>query len=192
MIPLLPSEDKENLLLVLQNVFDLLTTSATVSNGRSVVHVIEIVEKSRREVERLTRYGSNEDIKRGINQLENRRLRLTRHFSIIENSQYQRSSSSLIQETLLGQPNLEYNQEYDSSQFLTLEDEPNLEDSQESDSSYFLADVKCVEDGCPICINGVEVGTEMRRLRCSHIFCYACIGRWLNENNSCPICRKIC
>ena len=169
----LPSEDRRNLLLVLQHFYDLLTTSANFSSSRSVVHVIEIVEKSRREVERLTRYGTNEDIKRGINQLENRRLRLTRHFSTIEGPLYIRGSSiSLTQERL--------------------EDDPNHEDSQVSESSQFLADVKCVEDGCPICINGVEVGTEMRRLQCSHIFCYACIGRWLNENNSCPICRKIC
>ena len=135
-----PLGDKSSLLLALRHFFYLLSTSASFHNNRP--DVVTTVEKSRREVERLTRFGDTEDITRGTLQLERRRLRLTREYPTF--------------------------------------------------GSQFRANAKTVEDGCPICIDGEEVGTRMKMLQCGHAFCHVCIQRWLHENNSCPVCRRTC
>ena len=136
-----PLGDKSSLLLTLRYFFHLLSTSASFKYNRPDVITIQTVDKSRREVERLTRFGNTEDITRGIRQLEKRRLRLT---------------------------------------------------MERHTKSQFLANAKTVDDGCPICINGVEVGTRMKMLRCGHTFCHVCIQRWLHVNATCPVCRRTC
>lgn len=40
---------------------------------------------------------------------------------------------------------------------------------------------------CPICLNE-EVDT-LRETLCGHIFCSTCIKLWLDNNNTCPLCR---
>lgn len=42
---------------------------------------------------------------------------------------------------------------------------------------------------CPICLNEIVVGDELLKLPCNHCIHPKCIGPWLRETNSCPICR---
>lgn len=40
---------------------------------------------------------------------------------------------------------------------------------------------------CPICW---ETITDHKTIECKHKMCTKCLDKWLEENNSCPICRK--
>ena len=40
---------------------------------------------------------------------------------------------------------------------------------------------------CPICW---ETITDHKTTECNHMMCAKCLDKWLEENNSCPICRK--
>jgi len=41
-------------------------------------------------------------------------------------------------------------------------------------------------DICPICMDGRATA----RTSCGHDFCHACLGEWLSESKSCPVCRS--
>ncbi|KAL1956911.1 hypothetical protein VTO42DRAFT_6658 [Malbranchea cinnamomea] len=43
---------------------------------------------------------------------------------------------------------------------------------------------------CSICMDNVNVGTEVTMLPCNHWFHGECITAWLNEHNTCPHCRR--
>ncbi|OJJ47210.1 hypothetical protein ASPZODRAFT_15887 [Penicilliopsis zonata CBS 506.65] len=43
---------------------------------------------------------------------------------------------------------------------------------------------------CSICMDAVELGTEVTVLPCKHWFHEACIEMWLNQHNTCPHCRR--
>lgn len=43
---------------------------------------------------------------------------------------------------------------------------------------------------CSICMEAVEVGTEVTVLPCTHWFHFPCIEAWLREHNTCPHCRQ--
>ncbi|KAJ5125583.1 hypothetical protein N7476_010076 [Penicillium atrosanguineum] len=43
---------------------------------------------------------------------------------------------------------------------------------------------------CSICMDAVEVGTEVTVLPCTHWFHYSCIEAWLSQHNTCPHCRR--
>lgn len=55
------------------------------------------------------------------------------------------------------------------------------------DSSMFGDDGKAE---CSICMDGVEIGTEVAMLPCNHWFHFECIESWLKEHDTCPHCRK--
>lgn len=44
-----------------------------------------------------------------------------------------------------------------------------------------------MKDLCPVCRDHPEGGVE---LSCKHQFCVACIGTWLDQHSTCPVCRK--
>jgi hypothetical protein len=41
---------------------------------------------------------------------------------------------------------------------------------------------------CPICYEEVTKGTSTTT-RCKHVFHQTCLQRWMEENNTCPMCR---
>lgn len=43
---------------------------------------------------------------------------------------------------------------------------------------------------CSICMDNVEIGTEVTVLPCQHWFHFECIESWLKEHDTCPHCRK--
>lgn len=43
---------------------------------------------------------------------------------------------------------------------------------------------------CSICMDNVELGTEVTVLPCTHWFHYDCIEAWLKQHNTCPHCRR--
>ena len=43
---------------------------------------------------------------------------------------------------------------------------------------------------CSICMESVEIGTEVTVLPCQHWFHFECIKSWLSEHDTCPHCRK--
>ncbi|KAE8148382.1 hypothetical protein BDV25DRAFT_141854 [Aspergillus avenaceus] len=43
---------------------------------------------------------------------------------------------------------------------------------------------------CSICMDSVELGTEVTVLPCKHWFHYNCIEMWLTQHNTCPHCRR--
>jgi E3 ubiquitin-protein ligase RNF115/126 len=43
---------------------------------------------------------------------------------------------------------------------------------------------------CSVCMDDVQLGEEVVSLPCNHWFHETCVGLWLSEHNTCPICRK--
>lgn len=43
---------------------------------------------------------------------------------------------------------------------------------------------------CSICMDAVELGTEVTLLPCTHWFHFDCIEAWLSQHNTCPHCRR--
>jgi E3 ubiquitin-protein ligase RHA2 len=48
------------------------------------------------------------------------------------------------------------------------------------------------EEECVFCLSGIEEGSEVRELRCRHLFHRACLDRWVRARPvaaTCPLCR---
>ncbi|CAD6222392.1 unnamed protein product [Miscanthus lutarioriparius] len=48
------------------------------------------------------------------------------------------------------------------------------------------------EEECVFCLSGIEEGSEVRELRCRHLFHRACLDRWVQARPvaaTCPLCR---
>ncbi|KAK3779546.1 hypothetical protein RRG08_045292 [Elysia crispata] len=43
---------------------------------------------------------------------------------------------------------------------------------------------------CAICMEDFELGTEVRKLPCDHMYHSECIVKWLEMHGTCPVCRK--
>lgn len=44
------------------------------------------------------------------------------------------------------------------------------------------------EDECVICMETPTVRGKINS--CSHLFCFECIQKWANTENTCPLCKK--
>ncbi|XP_060675510.1 E3 ubiquitin-protein ligase MPSR1-like [Ziziphus jujuba] len=44
--------------------------------------------------------------------------------------------------------------------------------------------------GCCICLEDFSAGTELLRFGCEHLYHKNCIVKWLENQNSCPLCRR--
>lgn len=47
------------------------------------------------------------------------------------------------------------------------------------------------EDCCAICMCDMEEGEDVHKLVCKHFFHEACVGQWLKDNATCPICKFV-
>lgn len=45
------------------------------------------------------------------------------------------------------------------------------------------------EEYCVLCLSGIEEGSEVRDLKCRHLFHRGCLDRWLLLAATCPLCR---
>ncbi|XP_047394055.1 E3 ubiquitin-protein ligase RNF126 isoform X2 [Sciurus carolinensis] len=43
---------------------------------------------------------------------------------------------------------------------------------------------------CPVCKDDYALGESVRQLPCNHLFHNGCIVPWLEQHDSCPVCRK--
>ena len=49
---------------------------------------------------------------------------------------------------------------------------------------------KSSEERCPICQCEFELNETLVELRCRHSYHEECIGAWLKDENTCPICKE--
>ncbi|GMJ00795.1 BCA2 zinc finger ATL 6 [Hibiscus trionum] len=64
--------------------------------------------------------------------------------------------------------------------------------SKESSIKEMVERVKVetgADENCTICLEELEVGSEVSRMPCRHRFHAHCIETWLKQRHSCPICR---
>jgi hypothetical protein len=47
------------------------------------------------------------------------------------------------------------------------------------------------ETKCSICLEELTCGDSVCELPCKHIFHDACLGKWLEREATCPVCRKV-
>ncbi|KAK1292537.1 E3 ubiquitin ligase BIG BROTHER [Acorus calamus] len=45
------------------------------------------------------------------------------------------------------------------------------------------------EEVCPVCLQRLVIGEEIKRMPCGHLFHGECIFRWLERSRTCPMCR---
>lgn len=67
------------------------------------------------------------------------------------------------------------------------DDQINALPKKKIDKSMLGSDDKAE---CSICMESVEIGTEVTVLPCQHWFHFECIKSWLSEHDTCPHCRK--
>ena len=48
------------------------------------------------------------------------------------------------------------------------------------------------EKECSICLENIHFGDFIKCCNCSHCFHKECIERWLENNKTCPLCRRPC
>lgn len=77
-------------------------------------------------------------------------------------------------------------------------DEVNFKPAEESSLAALLQEATLDDDDdssstmpmqCLVCLEEFFLGPEACRLPCSHVFHKACITKWLQESNMCPLCR---
>jgi RING-H2 zinc finger protein RHA1 len=54
-----------------------------------------------------------------------------------------------------------------------------------------FAELACGDGDCTVCLSGIGVGDEVRRLsNCRHAFHRGCLDRWMaHDQRTCPLCR---
>ena len=45
------------------------------------------------------------------------------------------------------------------------------------------------EGECPICFDNITLKDKIYKIPCEHKFHIICINSWLDDNNTCPLCR---
>lgn len=50
--------------------------------------------------------------------------------------------------------------------------------------------VNATNEYCSICLEILNIGDEVNKLNCNHIYHKKCLDKWI-INNSCPLCRRI-
>ncbi|CAL5071063.1 unnamed protein product [Urochloa decumbens] len=46
------------------------------------------------------------------------------------------------------------------------------------------------QEECVLCLSAIDEGSEVRELRCRHLFHRPCLDRWLLLAATCPLCRR--
>lgn len=48
-----------------------------------------------------------------------------------------------------------------------------------------------VEKHCSICLGNQKQNKGTILTKCHHSFCFTCFMKWISNNNTCPLCRKV-
>jgi hypothetical protein len=56
-----------------------------------------------------------------------------------------------------------------------------------------LENKELYDDKCNICLDDMDIGSSLIKLKCKHYFHCDCISKWLTEQSTkCPVCRTSC
>ena len=72
-------------------------------------------------------------------------------------------------------------------------DSPGLSPERIERFEHFAADESLVGEQCIVCLEDLEIGTQIVRLDChvSHYLCKTCTDEWFKNHNTCPTCNHI-
>ena len=100
------------------------------------------------------------------------------HFLTIRN--YEENMENIINQIMMNDPNKYGNP-------------PASKDSINKLEHFIVDEIKLkgfgVENSCAVCKEEFEIGQNLILMPCKHYFHIDCLLPWLNERNSCPVCR---
>ena len=70
--------------------------------------------------------------------------------------------------------------------YKTQEKKPNIK----LDIKGTTVDSEMKDEICTICVSEYEVGDQITKTKCNHVFHTNCISEWVKYKTECPVCRK--
>lgn len=66
-----------------------------------------------------------------------------------------------------------------------------ISDVKETKETIETKETKETKEMCPICQDNFEKSSKIRTLKCKHCFHEACINKWIEMRNLCPLCNIV-
>jgi Ring finger domain len=112
------------------------------------------------------------------------------HFIIYHGSSLEEESSRDISLELFFQDTIQRTRGLSAEELTKINEVVWNGDYQVETSSPDTLILRKNSHNCAVCLSNIEVGDQLRKLKCGHFFHKSCLDQWLKFKPSCPIDRK--